>query len=296
MQSDKGNLGVGVHLNLKDGTTGMLDHPSRKDGQGSVFDAGAFADMAWRASSIFLDGGNLTEREKIALQHKNKMDEIAAKLTGASKASPVTKQEQSNMEQRLIDLGVDKKSAHIVAADAAIHLKKQIRKNGNVHDTMQGILRVIQDATKTESGFLGDSKTLDPNKVDFDRGVNTSAKQGAKADSPTRSKNARFWGDGQKDATKAAKPKNEKPPAKKSSSAQKGIGITPSIAKPKGVSTGTFNQIIENIKNGAKGYTDGVALTEKVMEENGPFSDLSAKQKRDVLYYSEHRRLPKGAA
>jgi len=118
----------------------------------------------------------------------------------ASKALSVTKQEQSSMEQRLIDLGVDKKSAHIVAEDAAIHLKKQIRKNGNVHDTMQGILRVIQDSTKTESGFFGDSKTLDLNKVDFDRGVNTSAK-------PTKSNLSHLWDSGQKTA-------GIKPPAK----------------------------------------------------------------------------------
>jgi len=70
MQSPTGSLGVMTHLNRKDGGTGPLDYPNRKDGQGTVIPIETFNGMLWNATGVFL-GDKLTERQKLNLQNKN---------------------------------------------------------------------------------------------------------------------------------------------------------------------------------------------------------------------------------
>ncbi len=113
MQSNQGNLGVGAHLNLNDGSTGMLDYPNRADGEGSVIPADAFVDMAWQTSGVFLDD-KMTDREKLGVQNKHatELESLKSKNRMAEQsAKPQTKTDMQRNMEYLIESGVSKNPA-----------------------------------------------------------------------------------------------------------------------------------------------------------------------------------------
>ncbi|MDX8382857.1 MAG: hypothetical protein R8M45_02170 [Ghiorsea sp.] len=175
---------------------------------------------------MIMSGGaetKLGEREKLGLQHKNKMAEIGATAKGKNKQSAsVTKNDILEMKAMLKNSGIDPDIADAAAYQSAIHYKNAIKNGEDQNTVVQQVLGAVKGATKTTSGFLSDSHEFNP--ANFNLSGQSTPNQQPNEDM------SHLWGN--KPSSKAqSSPKNKQPNAKPQ---QKAKGIEPQ-PKPLGI-------------------------------------------------------------